>query len=306
MSQTERHPSLSLILLILLALAGALVFTILGVVIASSIYGFNHILYSVSAPASWKRNEIDMVVLKIIQICSSFGMFVVPALLFTKMESKNWVSYLKLNTTPYLLIVLTALIMLASMPILEWVTTLNQKIELPHIFKGIEQWMRIKEDTAKEFVNNLLVMHTKNALLINLLMLAIIPAIGEELIFRGCLQRIFSRWVGNQHAGIWIVAFIFSAIHLQFFGFLPRVLLGALFGYLLLWGGSLYVPIFAHFINNAMVVIVSYVYQQRGISMDQIDRTEPSTWYIYLVSFTATAILLYGFYKTSLNQHKST
>ena len=165
--------------------------------------------------------------------------------------------------------------------------------------------MRNKEDTAKEFANNLLVMHTQNALLINLLMLAIIPAVGEELFFRGCLQRIFSRWVGNQHVGIWIVAFIFSAIHLQFFGFLPRMLLGALFGYLLLWGGSLYVPIFAHFINNAMVVIVSYVYQQQGISMDQIGRTEPSNWYICLFSFAVTTILLYGFYIRSLNQRKS-
>lgn len=305
MSQTERHPSLSLLLLIVLALAGALVFTILGVVIAGSIYGFNHILYTISAPASWKRNEIGMMVLKIIQICSSFGMFVVPALLFAKIERKNWANYLKLHTTSYLLIVLTALIMLASMPILEWVTAWNQKMEFPAILKSIEQWMRNKEDTAKEFVNNLLVMHTKNALLINLLTLAIIPAVGEELIFRGCLQRIFSRWVGNQQAGIWIVAFIFSAIHLQFFGFLPRMLLGALFGYLLLWGGSLYVPIFAHFINNAMVVIVSYVYQQQGIAMDQFDRTEPSTWYICLVSFAVTTILLYGFYTRSLNQRKS-
>lgn len=305
MPQAKRPPFLSLILLIVLALTGALLFTTLGVAISGSIYGFRNTLYSISAPASWERNEMDTAILRIIQIFSSCGIFIVPALFFAKIEGEGRKNYLKLNTPSYLLITFTALIMVASMPILEWVTTLNQKMELPHVLKGVEQWMRNKEDATKGFVHSLLIMHTPATLFINLCMIAIIPAVGEELIFRGCLQHIFRNWTGSQHISIWIVAFIFSAIHLQFFGFFPRMLLGALLGYLLLWSGSLYVPIFAHFINNAAVVIASYIYQQRGLPIDQIDQTEPSVWYMYLLSFAATITLLYSFYKISLNQRQA-
>ena len=101
-------------------------------------------------------------------------------------------------------------------------------------------------------------MNSISSLLINMVMIGVIPAIGEEFLFRGALQKIFSEWTKNKHLGIWISAILFSAMHLQFYGFIPRMLLGALFGYTLLWTGSLWIPIFGHFVNNGTMRPTTY------------------------------------------------
>jgi len=103
-------------------------------------------------------------------------------------------------------------------------------------------------------------------MLFNIFMIAIVAAIGEELIFRGVIQKIFARWTGNIHLAIIITGFLFSLIHLQFYGFFPRWLLGVMFGYLMVWSGTLWLPIFAHFVNNAVAVLVSYLIHKGTIS----------------------------------------
>ena len=301
MTKTKRHPLLSLLLLVLFSLAGATIFTTLGMILGGIIYGFKEVAEALSIP-TWNVDETNIALLKIMHIFSSFGMFVVASLAFAKKESKNWKAYLELNISSNTLFALTMLIMIVASPLLEWTMLLNQKTHLPDIFKGLEDWMRTKEDIAADLTKKMLIMTSLNTFLFNLLALAVIPAIGEELIFRGCLQRIFGRWFGNNHLSIWLTAFIFSAVHMQFFGFLPRMLLGALFGYLLLWSKSLWLPILAHFINNAIVVLAAYVYQQKGLPIDQIDQTMPSPKIVYLLSFAATGILLYIFHRQSLSQ----
>ena len=105
-------------------------------------------------------------------------------------------------------------------------------MKLPSFFSSIENWMKYKEIEAEILTKQLLVMSSIEGLVINLIIIAVIPAVGEELIFRGCIQKIFTTWTNNYHLGIWIAAILFSAIHFQFYGFIPRMLLGALFGYL--------------------------------------------------------------------------
>jgi len=144
-------------------------------------------------------------------------------------------------------------------------------------------------------------------LLINLLMIAILPAIGEELIFRGCFQNIFTRWTGNYHWGIWLAAILFSAIHMQFYGFIPRMLLGAMFGYMLVWGRSMWLPILAHLVNNGGAVITAYVLQLKGQPLDNFEEVQPTTWPIYFLSTIMTVALLsymyYNWIKTVKNNH---
>lgn len=175
-------------------------------------------------------------------------------------------------------------------------------MKLPGFLKGIEDWMLRKELEVGNLTKQLLVMNSISVLLVNLLMFVVIPAFGEELIFRGCLQKIFKRLTGNYHIAIWITAIIFSAIHVQFYGFIPRMLLGALFGYLLVWSGSLWLPILAHFMNNAIAVITAYIYQQKGISLDKLDQPDPVSGSVYLISLVATSALLWFFYNQSLKQ----
>ena len=107
--------------------------------------------------------------------------------------------------------------------------------------------------------------------------------------------------IGNHHVAIWLAAIIFSAIHLQFYGFIPRMLLGALFGYLFFWSKSIWLPMLAHFVNNATAVVTAYVYQRKGISLENLEAGSPSPSYIYLISFVGTAVLLLFFYKTAVS-----
>lgn len=295
---TERHPFNSLLLLLLLVFAGALVFTLLGFAIGVFVYGLKPMLQmSAGEPAS-----LDL--LKLVQIISSFGMFVIPALLFAKLESKNWLAYLKLAKVPLLLILLTVLIMFSFGPALEYSTVLNKEMKLPGFLKELELWMLLKETQMADLTRQLLVMDSLPALLVNLLMLAVIPALGEELIFRGCLQKIFGRWTGNYHVAIWITAIIFSTIHFQFYGFIPRMLLGALFGYLLVWSGSLWLPIIAHFINNATAVITAYVMQLKGESLYELFETEPVSMPVFFLSLAAFSALICVFYNRTWKENK--
>lgn len=296
----ERHPFVSMLLLLMLALAGALVFTIIGLVIGGAVYGIKPMLEGLAG------TQTNLNLLKLIQIFSSAGMFIFPVLLFARIQSKKWLDYLKLDRFSMVLLLLTILIMFSCIPILEWSTELNKSMKLPSFLKGMEDWMFNQEKKLAELTKQLISMNSITDLLVNLLMLAVIPAIGEELFFRGGLQQLFNKWFRNYHVAIWLTAIIFSAIHLQFYGFLPRMLLGALFGYLLVWSKSLWLPVLAHFINNASAVIIAYIYQRKGIPLDKLDQAEPIKWYVYLISFVSVSALLWFFYKQSLRQKVQT
>ena len=133
---------------------------------------------------------------------------------------------------------------------------------------------------------------TIGGFIVNLLMIGVVAAVGEELVFRGILVRLFREWTGNIHLAVFIPAFLFSALHLQFFGFLPRLLLGVFLGYLFVWTGSLRVPIIIHFINNAFAVIFSFFNSRGWIDID-VDRMGASESHgIILTSVMLSAIML--------------
>ncbi len=291
---TERHPFISLLLLLMLAFAGAFIFTIIAVLIGGAIYGIQPLLEM----ASGEQNDLGF--LKLVQIFSSIGIFIAPPLFLARLESKNRMAYLKLNRFPISLVVLAVFIMFSSGALLEWTAEINRSMKLPGFLKGVEDWMRSQEIEISKLTKQLLTMNSVPQLLVNLLMIAIIPAIGEELFFRGGIQQIFNKWFKNHHVAIWLTAIIFSAIHIQFYGFIPRMLLGALFGYMLVWSKSLWLPMLAHFLNNGIAVITAYIYQQKGISLDKLDQAEPFPWPVYLVSFVVTLTLLWFFYVQSL------
>ncbi|MBC7745627.1 MAG: CPBP family intramembrane metalloprotease [Flavobacterium sp.] len=290
---TKRHPFVSLILLLLIILVCAFVFTLTGLLTAGIIYGFSEVTKFLSSDLS------NQPLIKLVQIFSSIGTFVAPAIIYARLADSDWRSYLKLNTAVPVLFLFTIIIMFFSTPLIELSIEINRNMKLPAILKNAEEWMRNQENQMAELTKQLLTMKTVTALMVNLIMIAVIPAIGEELIFRGCFQRIFKDLFKNNHLAVWTTAIIFSAIHMQFFGFIPRMLLGAMFGYLLVWSNTLWLPILAHFVNNAAAVITAYVYQQQGKSLDQLDQPEKSSWFIYVLSLLATAVFLWGFYQNA-------
>jgi hypothetical protein len=295
----ERHPLSSLLLLFSLFLACAAIFGLLGLGIAAITYGLEPNIKEFDASA------FPLESIRIIQIVSSFGMFVVTALLFAKSESKQWISFLNFKKTRPVLLILTVLIMLSIGPMMEFINDLNKNMVLPEALKEIEVWMKLKEEQMLEMTKQLLVMNSFNIFLINILMLAIIPALGEELIFRACLQKVFARWTGNYHIAIWITAIIFSAIHFQFYGFLPRMVLGALFGYMLVWSGSIWVPILAHFLNNGIATLGAYVIQQKGKSIENVFEPDPASIPVFIASTLAFVALIWYFYYYTVNSKEN-
>jgi membrane protease YdiL (CAAX protease family) len=140
---------------------------------------------------------------------------------------------------------------------IEW----NKSIQLPSALKGLEQWMQESEEAAKKITLYFTDFKSFPQFVVALVVVAGTAAISEELLFRGVLQNILLKKWNNPHLAIWVAAFWFSFIHFQFYGLIPRMLLGAMFGYLYYWSGSLSLPIWAHFVNNGFTILMSYLYK---------------------------------------------
>ena len=194
--------------------------------------------------------------LRTIQGISALCTFLLPAIGMGYCCSQNLTEYLSLRKVSNPLAwPLTAAGMVLLAPLINLLSLWNQSLHLPAALAPVEQTMRHLEELAEQLTQTLLSSDRIDILLANLLVVAILAAITEECFFRGSLQRILSRCHSNAHVVIWTAAILFSAFHLQFYGFFPRMLLGAYFGYLLYWSHSIWLPIFAHFINNAIAVI---------------------------------------------------
>lgn len=205
------------------------------------------------------NNPQNLNLLKYFQITQSTGLFLIPPFILAFLFSDNSFSYLKINNTPlFAPSLISIVIIIISLPIINFATEINQGLNLPEWLSSLENWMKSTEESAYQLTKAFLNVTTIEGLMVNLFMIAVIPALGEELLFRGIIQRLFSEWTKNIHLGIFITAILFSALHFQFFGFLPRTLLGILFGYLFVFSGSIWYPIIAHFFNNAMAVFVYF------------------------------------------------
>ncbi len=201
---------------------------------------------------------------KYLQIISHLGMFILPSLIVAWFFGPNISSYLYLDRWPSnRILIISALMIFVSVPFINYILEMNMQMHLPDRLQGLERWMRSAEESAEQMTNRFLNVDTIGGLMLNLFMVALIPAIGEEFMFRGVLMRIFRKWVVNKHLVVWITAIIFSAIHIQFFGFFPRMILGVLFGYLVVYTGSLWPAMVAHFVNNAAAVIFYYLFHQQ-------------------------------------------
>lgn len=233
-----------------------LLLLVLGGLILASFITTIPLLLLQGIDGSQKGIAFDPSLMRITQFISAVGTFLLPACFFAWLCSNQPKRYLSIGKLPTLeVLALTFLSMLLINPAISLTGLLNQQMELPSFMEGIEHWMRTQEDEAERLTLLLLSEKGIGALLANLLVVALTAGITEEFLFRGAFQRILERWTSNPHWVIWIAACLFSAFHMQFYGFLPRMLLGAYFGYLLYWSRNIWIPVFAHFTNNAFAVI---------------------------------------------------
>lgn len=225
-------------------------------------------------------------------IGSAFGMIFIPWLIYSrvfKVPLKFGQSNASLLPIVYTFLI-TLFFMVVNSPIGEW----NQHIKLPSSMAGIETALQLMEENMKVVTEFLVDFDSFGGFLLGVIVIAVIPAIGEELVFRGLIQNHLFRITNNIHVAIWIAAFIFGAIHMQFYGLFPRMMLGVLFGYLYYFSGKLSYAMFAHFFNNGLAVVAVYLHQLGKIDYD-IDSTDTIVWYQVLVSGLVLILLLFAF-----------
>lgn len=243
---------------------------------------------------------------KIAQAIGVMVIFIAPSLLMAFLLNQNKLRSLQMQVPPapptFLLVIILTI---AALPLINWMAQLNMQMKLPEAFAGIEAWMKHSEESLKKVVETFMSDTSVSGLIMNLFVIAFMAALSEELFFRGVLQKTMIDATKNVHAGIWITAALFSAIHLQFYGFLPRMVLGALLGYLFVWTRSLWVPILMHFVNNGLAVLIGWLVARKTIDadVDKMGAQQGETIYT-IVSTVIVAVILFIIYRIERSRPK--
>ena len=186
--------------------------------------------------------------------------FILPAVVTMAIIYRRPFHVMGLDRVPsWLAITIVIVFYVISLPAMNWLVEMNKAMSLPSWMAGIEQAMRTAEDSAAEVTQEMLNINSVGQLILCVLVVGVMAGLSEEMLFRGAMLRTMQDSRLGKHAVVWITAILFSAFHLQFYGFVPRMLLGVWLGYLFVWTGSLWVPIIAHTLNNSTVVLMSYL-----------------------------------------------
>jgi len=247
-------------------------------------------------------SSLQASVIRTILFYQDIFLFILPAVLATCLWSEHPGAWLKVNTTTDWRIVLGAMVlMVVALPGSNLLAWLNQQIALPESLAGVEQWMQQQEEAANRVLEILLADKGLGQFALNFIVMALLAGIGEEICFRGTMQGLMN----HTKAAIWITAIIFSAIHMQFYGFVPRMLMGALFGYMLVWSNNLWIPIAMHCTNNGVIAILYYIANVRGIDTKKMDAfgTEDTLW----IGILSLVLVVAGIYilRRSLTMSKA-
>lgn len=229
---------------------------------------------------------------KIMLMLSSIISFALPALLAAKFIQKDEPAFRQLGMTEsprFTKYLLAIVFMLAIMPAIEFISSLNASYSFSESLKGLEEYLRNIDESAMQSTMKALAGNGVGAFILNLIVLAITPAVCEEMFFRGVLQKFFVGNIRNKHIAILLTAFIFSAIHMQFSGLLPRFILGTVLGYLFYSSGSLWLSIVAHATNNALVVIAAFFFGAEVSASPDLSAYANPWWICAIVAGLAIA-----------------
>lgn len=224
-------------------------------------------LYGVFAPGVLVADSPNG--LKLIQTMSAITLFIIPSLIAAWLFCSKPLSFLSLDrgvAFPTMGVAVAALLFVV--PFISWTEELNKAVVLPSSIGWLEEWFMDTEANAVAAVELLISGEGWSDVLTSFLVIALVAGVSEEILFRGFLQNGLVRAGFSTHAAIWLTAFLFSAIHLQFYGFLPRMLLGGLMGYLLVWSGSVWLPIVVHSTNNALFLLFQLLRKRGAIDFD--------------------------------------
>ena len=273
---------------------------VLGIAITKMFFGidlqnsFNEIIYHSQA------NTQGVMALKLNQALISIAIFVVPAFLFCKAIYQNPIQFLQLqNPTKIYNYLFIILLIILAIPVSSWLMQLNQNLHFPENYQDFETFLRGDEAFAKLQMETFVNANTIPQLLFNILIVAVIPAITEEIFFRACLQNFVKMCFHNLHVSVIFTAIIFSAIHGDYFGFLPRFMLGLVLGYAFAYSGNIWVSIVGHFLNNCITIVAYYIAQKNpNIAFLNDDYSFP--FIITLVAAISIVLIIFAMSKLKL------
>ena len=244
--------------------------------------------------------------IRILTIIQDVLVFIIPALATAMMVTRIPASLLCINkNTNISTVLLAVLTMIASIPAMNMIITWNAGIHLPESMENIEIWLRASENSASQSISLILGKDSIGDLIMSIMIVGVAAGFSEELYFRGALQRLLSTGGISRHGAIWIAAIIFSLFHFQFFGFIPRMLLGAFFGYLLVWTGCIWLPITAHILNNTIYIVNNWISMRQGLSEVSPGNEMPDSPQSVLLIAISVALTVVGLYLTRKSTRKS-
>jgi membrane protease YdiL (CAAX protease family) len=239
----------------------------IGIIVYFLGFLLSRIIFCIDVPEAnailhGSTNTFSLMQFKFNQLIQTLGFFIIPGFflwwLFSTPE-QNYFSLRKISTTSVILVILA---LVFAIPFFNFLIEYNKTISFPTGWSDIEGQLHQSSNQVHETSIKLLTADNIGVLLLNLLILALLPALGEEFIFRGIFQKVFFNISKNIHMAVLLSAILFSAVHGQFFAFIPRFALGVFFGYLMVWSGSIWLPVMAHFVNNAIVVLLYFFYAE--------------------------------------------
>jgi uncharacterized protein len=269
-------------------------------------YGLD--VMEISTSINENATPIERSFVRWILLLNHLGMFVLPGFLtvwlFFKnkfkiggqefLVKKNWKQYLMLTKMPSFMQISMGLVLLSvALPLVYYLYSINKLLPLP-------EWMHSMEGQTNDAIKGILKMDNFGELLANVTIMALIPAIGEELVFRGILQQQLMRKL-TPIVSILLAGAIFSAIHFQFEGFFSRWLLGALLGWLYWRTQNFWVPVAAHFFNNAFQVVAQYFYASDLSTMD-LEKDVEVPWFVAAISVFLIVVVMRFINQTSARE----
>jgi uncharacterized protein len=247
------------LILIGICLVSLIVISLIGTIILASTAGMK--LSELTDMAKWDYTKPGVIyVLRGMQVIQFIGLFLIPVFICARLFSTNTTKYLGLTAPSKPGYILAGIaIMIVSIPLINLLGEWNRHVQFPD---EIKRWMENAEKEAAKAIQALLSKHTVTDLLLNIICIAGLAAVGEELLFRGVAQRLLIKMFKSPWAGIIVSAILFSALHMQFYGFLPRFVLGIFLGAVYWYSGSLWVAILGHFVYDALLIVLAYFYPE--------------------------------------------
>lgn len=270
---SRRSWFLSLIIVLLITIGVMILMQGLGLMLVPPIFNISldEMLALFTSPANYPEAKLALF---FVQGLGSGLAFILAALIIAKLVdkadfgAKQQIKRFKFKGLLTLIFIMFGAILFNSL-IIDW----NANIHLPESLGKIEEFFKETENQRMEMTKLLTDFDNLFEFAVGILVIGLLAGAGEEFFFRGVIQPKMHIYTGNGHLAVWLTAIIFSGIHIQFYGFFPRMLLGAVFGYLYLFSGSLVYPIIAHILNNSFTLVLIYMAKLGKIEFD-IEQTE--------------------------------